>query len=392
MSKGTIKPITGAQSVSTAMKQIDPDVVAVFPITPQTAIMQNFSMYHADGLVETELVRVESEHSAMSCCVGASAAGARAMTATASAGLALMWEILGVASGSRLPIVMPVVNRALSSPINIHCDHSDAMGCRDHGWVQIFNEDAQEAYEATFLAVRIAEHPDVMLPVMVCLDGFITSHGVQNVEIFEDKEMKDFVGEYQPKKWLLNTDDPVTVGPLQLQDYFFETQKQRADSMMKAKEVYLEIGKELTKITGREYPLFEKYQLDDADAVIIVMNSTAGNTKSVVDKMRSEEKKVGLLKLRLFRPFPYSEIAEALKGKKNVAILDRAESYGANAPLYSEIKSSLYEMEEKPKIKSYVYGLGGRNIFETDLEKVYEELLSGDFNHLEVSYIGLRGE
>ena len=222
--------MTGAQSVAHAMRQINPDVVAAFPITPQTAIMQNFATFHADGAVDTELVRVESEHSAMSCCVGASAAGARAMTATASAGLALMWEILGVASGSRLPIVMPVVNRALSSPINIHCDHSDAMGCRDHGWIQIFNEDAQEAYEATFLAVRLAEK--MMLPAMVCLDGFITSHGVQNVEIFDDKTVRDFVGEYQPKKWLLNTDDPVTVGPLELQDYFFETQIHWADAMM----------------------------------------------------------------------------------------------------------------------------------------------------------------
>ncbi|MCK5282843.1 MAG: pyruvate ferredoxin oxidoreductase [Nanoarchaeota archaeon] len=387
-----IMPFTGAQAVANAMRQINPDVVAVFPITPQTEIMMQFAKFHADGDVDTELVRVESEHSAMSCCVGASAAGARAITATASAGLALMWEILGVASGSRLPIVMPVVNRALSSPINIHCDHSDAMGCRDHGWIQIFNENAQEAYESVFLAVKLAEHPDVLLPAMVCLDGFITSHGVQNMELFEDKEMKDFVGEYQPKKWLLNTDDPVTVGPLELQDYFFETQKQRADAMMKAKEIYLSVGRELSKITGKEYPYFEGYQLDDAEAVIIVMNSTAGNTKAVIDKMRSEGKKVGLLKPRLFRPFPYEEIAKALSGKRYAAILDRAESYGANAPLYGEIKNALYEVQEKPKLKSYIYGLGGRNIFEAEIENVFETLLSGDFDPMEVGHIGLRGE
>lgn len=383
-------PLTGAQAVANAMRQINPDVVAAFPITPQTEIMMQFAQFHADGDVDTEMIRVESEHSAMSCCVGASAAGARAMTATSSAGLALMWEILGVASGLRLPIVMPVVNRALSSPINIHCDHSDAMGCRDHGWIQIFNENNQEAYEATILAVKLAEK--VKLPAMICLDGFITSHGVQNVELFNDKVMKDFVKEYEPEKWLLNTDDPHTVGPLELQDYYFETQKQRADAMMQAKEVYLEIGKELSKITGREYPLFEKYQLDDAEAVIVVMSSTAGNTKAVIDKMRAAGKRVGLLKLRLFRPFPYAEVANALKGRRDVAVLDRAESYGANAPLYAEIKGALYESEAKPKIKSYIYGLGGRNIFESDIEKVFDEILSGEFDHLQVGYIGLRGD
>ncbi|MBD3164177.1 pyruvate ferredoxin oxidoreductase [Candidatus Woesearchaeota archaeon] len=383
-------PLTGAQSVAHAMRQINPDVVAAFPITPQTDIMMNFAKFHSDGKVDTELVRVESEHSAMSCCVGASAAGARAMTATASAGLALMWEILGVASGSRLPIAMAVVNRALSSPINIHCDHSDSMGCRDHGWIQIYNETNQEAYESVFLAVKLAEK--VMLPCMICLDGFITSHGVQNVTLHDDKQMKGFVRDYEPKKWLLNTDDPHTVGPLELQDYYFETQKQRADAMIQAKEEYLKIGKELARITGNEYPLFEEYQMDDAEAVVIVMNSTAGNTKAVIDKMRKDGKKVGLLKPRLFRPFPYKEIAEALKHKKYTAVLDRSESYGANAPLYAEIKSALYEADSKPKLKSYIFGLGGRNILEPDIEKVYDELLSGKFDHLETGYIGLRGE
>ena len=389
MTKETL-PLTGAQAVANAMRQINPDVVAAFPITPQTEIMMQFAQFHADGKVNSELVRVESEHSAMSCSVGASAAGARAMTATSSAGLALMWEILGVASGSRLPIVMPVVNRALSAPINIHCDHSDAMGCRDHGWIQIFNETAQEAYESTFLAVKIAEK--VMLPAMICLDGFITSHGVQNVDLFDNKTMKDFVGEYQPTKWLLNTDDPVTMGPLELQDYFFETQKQRADAMMDAKNVYLQFANELKKITGNDYPLFETFELDDAEAVIIVMNSTAGNTKAVINKLRKEGKKVGLLKPRLFRPFPYQEIKDALNGKKYVAVLDRAESYGANAPLFGEIKNALYDAETKPKLKSYIFGLGGRNIFEAEIESVFNTLLDGNYNENEVGYIGLRGE
>jgi len=380
--------LTGAQAIAHAMRQINPDVVAAFPITPQTDVMTAFAQMHADGDCDSQLVRVESEHSAMSCVVGSQAAGARSMTATSSAGLALMWEILGVASGSRLPIVMPVVNRALSAPINIHCDHGDAMGCRDHGWIQIFCESAEEAYEMTFLALKIAE--EVMLPAMVCQDGFITSHGMQTVTLIDDKTAKDFAGDYQPKKYLLNTDDPVTVGPLELQDYYFETQKQRADSMMEAKSVFLNKAKDLTKITGKEYGYFEEYKLDDADAVIVVMSSTAGNTKAVIDKMREDGKKVGLLKPKLFRPFPYGEIAEKLHGKKHVAVLDRAESFGANAPLFSEIKSALYDVEDKPKLKSYIFGLGGRNIFESEIEEVFNTLLTGDYEPCEQGYLGVR--
>lgn len=382
--------LTGAQVAAHAMKQINPDVVAAFPITPQTEIMMQFAHFHADGLVDTELITVESEHSAMSCVVGSCAAGARSMTATSSAGLALMWEIVGVASGLRLPIVMAVVNRALSAPINIHCDHSDAMGCRDHGWIMIFCETAQEVYDSMIMAVRIAEHSKVMLPVMVCQDGFITSHGAQNVDLYDDKIVKKFVGDYKPKKCLLNTDEPVTIGPLQLPDYYFETQRQRAEAMLLAKKVYLEIGKELSSITKREYGVCEAYKLEDAEAVIVVMSSTAGNTKAVIDRMRMQGKKVGLLKPILFRPFPYEEVAFALRGKKYVAVLDRSESYGANPPLYGEIKSALYEVNEKPKLKSYIFGLGGRNIFETDIEKVFSDLLSGNFNPLEQGYIGLR--
>lgn len=392
-----ISALTGAHAVAEAMRQINPDVVAVFPITPQTEIMEQFAQYHADGLVDGEIVRTESEHSSMSCVVGASAAGARAMTATSSAGLAYMWEVVGIASGLRLPIVMPVVNRALSAPINIHCDHSDAMGCRDHGWIMIFCENAQEAYNATILAVKLAEHPEVMLPVMVCQDGFITSHAIQNIKVYDDKTVKNFVGEYKPKKWLLNTDDPVTVGPLQLTDYYFESQKQRADAMLNAKYVYLNVGKEFSKTIGNEYnlfPLFESYMLDDADAVIVVMSSTAGTTKAVIDKLRKEGKKVGLLKPKLFRPFPYEEVGKALLGKKYVAVLDRSESYGANAPLFSEVKNAIYNINEKlrPKLKSYIFGLGGREIFEEDIENVFKILINGKFDSDKAGYIGLRGE
>ena len=383
-----VKAITGAEAVAEAMRQINPDVVAAFPITPQTAIMQNFAAFVADGIVDSEMIRVESEHSAMSACVGASAAGVRAMTATSSAGLALMWEMLGVASGSRLPIIMPVVNRALSAPINIHCDHSDAMGCRDHSWIQIFSENAQEAYENTMLAVRLAEHKDVRLPVMVCLDGFITSHGVENVDIYDDDKVKKFVGEHKAYRPLLDVDKPVTHGPLQLQDYYFETKLQQVRAMENAEKAYLELGKELGKITGKEYGYYEGYHLDDAEAVIIVMNSTAGNTKAVIDRMRADGRKVGLLKLKLFRPFPYLEVAGALKNAKAAAVMDRAASFGANAPLYGEIKNALYDMKKKPKLCSCLFGLGGRSIFESEIEEIFNGLLQGKFD--EVQYTGVR--
>ncbi len=384
----TIKALTGGEAVAEAMKQINPDVVAAYPITPQTIIMQKFSDFHADGLVDSELVRVESEHSAMSCCVGASAAGARSVTATASAGLALMWEILGIASGLRLPIVMAVANRALSAPINIHCDHSDAMGCRDHGWIMLFSENGQEAYENMFLATKLAEKKDVLLPVMVNLDGFITSHGVENIAVYDDKKMKQFVGEHKANKPLLDVQHPVSYGPLQLQDYYFETRFQQIAAMEAAKKAYLEIGSELSKITGNKYGYFEKYKMDDAKAVIITMSSTAGTTKAVIDNLREKGKKVGLLKIKLFRPFPYKEVMKALDGIKSVAVLDRSASFGANAPLYGEIKNTLYELKNKPSLHSCLYGIGGKNIYEDDIEAIFNKMLENKLKDLE--YIGLR--
>lgn len=385
-----VKAYTGAKATAEALRQINPDVIAAYPITPQTDIVMNFSEYVADGIVDTELVRVESEHSAMSAVVGASAAGVRAMTATSSAGLALMWEILGVASGSRLPIVMAVVNRALSAPINIHCDHSDSMGARDHGWIQIYSENAQEAYEHMFLALRLAEHYDVKLPVMVMQDGFITSHGMENVTIFDDDVIKKFVGERNPMFSLLKTEEPMTFGPLQLQDYYFETKMQQADAMVKAHKLFLEIGGELSKITGNYYGYYEGYELDDAEAVIITTNSTAGTTKATIDKMRTEGKKVGLLKIRLFRPFPYAEIKAALAGKTKIAVLDRSESFGAIPPICGEIKNALFSSVDNPKVQSIVFGLGGRNIFEEDIRKIFDDLLAGKIDDTKIKYVGLR--
>ncbi len=382
------KPLTGNYAVSQAMRQINPDVVAAYPITPQSSIVETFAKFVADGKVDTEMIRVESEHSAMSACVGASAAGVRVMTATSSAGLALMWEVLGVASGMRLPIVMPVANRALSGPINIHCDHSDSMGARDLSWIQMYAENAQEAYDHVLLSLRVAEHSDVLLPVMTCHDGFITSHGVQNVQILPDETVRKFIGERKPEKYLLNLDDPVTFGPLELTDYYFETKRQQLEAMENARKVFLEVGKELSEITGREYGYFEEYRTDDAEAVIVTMSSTAGTTKVVVDRMRKEGKKVGLLKMRLFRPFPYGEVAKALSEAKAVGVLDRSASFGANHPLFSETKNSLYDNDKKPVLQSYLFGLGGREIYEKEIEKVFSELLSGDTGA--VRYIGLR--
>lgn len=374
----TPQALTGDQAVAEAMRQINPDVVAAYPITPQTDIAMTFSSFVSDGLVGTELIRVESEHSALSACVGSTAAGARTMTATSSAGLALMWEILGIASGLRLPIVMNVVNRALSGPINIHCDHADSMGARDSGWVQIYSETAQEAYENTILAVRLAEHGKVLLPVMVMQDGFITSHSLERVNILDDAIVRNFIGEYKPIRPLLDIRNPYSIGTFPLQDAYFEIKRQELEGMDNAKSAYLEIGKELSKITGSKYDYFEEYQTEDARAIIVVLNSTAGTAKTVIDDMRKKGKKVGLLKIKLFRPFPYKEVAAALLKAKSVAVLDRSDSFGAYAPLYSEIRNSLYELKKKPKLQQYLFGLGGRDILEKDIEKVFVEMLKGD--------------
>ena len=387
----TWKALTGAQAVAEAMRQANPDVVAAYPITPQTPIVEQFASFVANGIVDTEMIPVESEHSAMSCTVGAAAAGARAMCATASQGLALMWEVVAAVPGLRLPIVMPIVNRALSAPINIHCDHSDAMGATTIGWIQIYSENAQEAYENTLLAIRLAEHKDVLLPAMVMQDGFIISHGVENVEIFDDEAVKNFVGERKPDRYLLDVDHPYTIGPLALPDYYFEIKRQQEEAMENALKVYLEVGKELSKISGHDYPYFEEYKTDDAEAVIVVLSSAAGTAKDAVDELRDEGKKVGLIKPKLFRPFPYKEMRKALEKFKAIGVLDRSMAFGAYAPLYTEIRNALFESENRPKLQSYIFGLGGKDIFKSDIKKVFDELLSGNLNPEEQRYIRLRG-
>mgnify|MGYP004519224491 CR=1 FL=1 len=367
--------LSGNEATAIAMKQINPDVVAAFPITPSTEIPQYFSTFVSNGEVDTEFVAVESEHSAMSATIGAEAAGARAMTATSANGLSLMWEMIYIASSLRLPIVMALVNRAVSGPLNIHNDHSDAMGVRDAGWIVLFSENNQEAYDNMLMAHRIAEHKDVQLPVMICQDGFITSHSIENIELENDEEVKKFVGQYKPEHYLLNDKEPIAIGPLDLQAYLFEHKAQQAEAMKNAKKVIKEVAEEFEKWTGRKYEFFEKYKLDDAEIAIVCMNSTAGTTKAVVDELREKGVKAGLLKLRMFRPFPAEEIAEALQGLKAVAILDKADSLNsAGGALFEDVTSAMYVNKKQVPMVNYIYGIGGRDTTTMQIESVYNDL------------------
>ncbi len=367
--------LSGNEATAIAMKQINPDVVAAFPITPSTEIPQYFSTFVANGEVDTEFVAVESEHSAMSATIGAEAAGARAMTATSANGLSLMWEMIYIASSLRLPIVMALVNRAVSGPLNIHNDHSDAMGVRDAGWVMLFSENNQEAYDNMLMAHRIAENKDVLLPVMICQDGFITSHSIENIMLEEDSEVKKFVGTYNPEHYLLNKKEPISVGPLDLQAYLFEHKAQQSEAMKNAKNVIAQVSKEFEEMTGRKYSFFEEYKLDDAEIAIVCMNSTAGTTKFVVDELRNKGIKAGLLKVRMFRPFPAEEIAEVLSHLKAIAVLDRSDSLNAaGGALFEDITSAMYVNKKQVPVANYVYGIGGRDTKSDDIESVYNDL------------------
>jgi len=382
---------TGNEAMAEAMRQINPDVVAAYPITPATEIVQIFAGFVADGLVNTEFVPVESEHSAMSACIGSSAAGGRTMTGTSSQGLALMAEMLYIAAGLRLPIVMADVNRALSSPINIHCDHSDTMMVKDAGWIQIFSENAQEAYDNMVQAVRIAEK--ARLPVMVTADGFIISHGMERIEVLEDGEVKRFVGEYKPEHYLLNFEKIITIGALDLPDYYYEHKMQEIEAIKASKAIIIDIGKEFQGQYGRAYGLFEKYRLDDAECAIVAMGSTAGTAKVVVDSLREKGLKAGLLKPRVFRPFPKNEIAGALKPVKAIAVMDRSDSMNAGeGPLCLEIKAAFYDNGMDKTMLNYIYGLGGREIGLKEIESVYNNLSAvlKDKVKRSVTYLGVR--
>jgi len=399
--------LNGDEAVAYAAKQSDVDVVAAYPITPQTIIVERFSEYVANGEVDTEFVCVESEHSALTACLTAAATGARTFTATASAGLALMHEILYVTSGCRAPVVMAVANRALSAPINIHCDHSDSMVERDCGWIHIYVENSQEAYDSIIQAFKIAENPELLLPVMVCLDGFTLSHTLENVQTLPDDLVKKFVGarqfpfvtnhEGKTVPFKLDPENPVTIGPLDLYDYYFEHKRQQEEAMQVAPKIIQQVHEEYARISGRRYGdgLIEQYHLEDAETAIVCVGSTSGTVKTVVNELRSKGTKAGLLRLRTFRPLPVKEITKALENVKAVAVMDRSLSFGGHGgAVFHEIRHVLYDAPTHPYIVSYIYGLGGRDTHPNLIHKIYHDLqrtLKTQRIKEPVQFIGLRG-
>ena len=392
--KGIPQRMSGNEAVAEAIRQINPDVMPAFPITPSTEIPQFVSSMIANGQIDTEFIPVESEHSSMSAAIGSEAAGARTLTATSSCGLAFMWEVLYVAASNRLPLMLELVNRALSGPININAEHSDSMGARDSGWLQIYAENNQEAYDNTLQAYRIAEHPDVKLPIMICQDGFITSHAVENIMLLPDGPVKEFVGEYQPEHYLLKEDESMAVGPYAISPYCMEAKRAQAQGMINAKKVILDVAKEFEQLSGRKYGFYEGYQLEDAEYALVAIGSVCGTIKDAIDKLRAEGKKVGLLKIRVFRPFPGEEFAEALKHCKAVGILDRSEGYNSvGGPVGAEVTAAMYRAKCQAETVNIIYGLSGRDVRVSDVERVYEKLeklASGEnvFGHY--PYLGLR--
>ena len=398
--------LNGDEAVAYAAKQCDVDVVAAYPITPQTIIVEKFSEYVANGEVQTEFVCTESEHSALTACLAASVTGARAFTASASAGLALMHEILFVTSGSRAPVVMAIANRALSSPLNIHGDHSDSMSARDSGWIQIYVENAQEAYDSVIQAFRIAEAKDVSLPIIVGLDGFTLSHTLERVDVLSDEAVKQFVGERQLPNVIthegktvpfkLDPDNPMTMGPIALQNYYFEFKRQQEEAMQNALKKIQEIAKEYANLSGRSYGngLIDPYKLDDADIIVICVGSTSGTLKVIVDELRQEGVKAGILRLRTFRPLPVEELRNTLKNAKAIAVMDKSLSFGGfGGAVFHEVRHALYDIKNHPPIVNYIYGLGGRDSSPHELRKIFEELIkvvkTGKVR-TQVNYLGLR--
>ncbi|MEM4498507.1 MAG: transketolase C-terminal domain-containing protein [Sulfolobales archaeon] len=404
---GTVKALNGAEAVALAVRQCNVDVISAYPITPQTIIVERLSEYVANGEIYAEYVNVESEHSALSVCMGAAAAGARTFTATSSQGLALMWELLYVTSGLRLPVVMAVVNRALSAPINIHCDHSDSIGARDSGWIQFYVETSQEAYDTVIQAFRIAEHSEVQLPVMVNLDGFYLSHTLENVSTLPDSVVSDFVGFRRPVNVKLEYLDrevpavldgitPISLGIIALSDYYYEFKMMLIEAMSKAKSVIREVNNKYREISGRGYGdgLITSYGVEGADAVLVIMGSAAGTVRHVAKELRSKGMRVGVLKLRSFRPFPHEEIVKALRGVKAIGVMDRATSPGAyGAPLFNELRNAFYDLDDRPVIINYIYGIGGRDLEPLTVKHIYEDLLEtakGVRPSKYVSYVGVR--
>ena len=371
-----ILAVTGNEATAEAMRQIDPDVVCAYPITPQTEVVQLYAQMVADGKVSSEFVTVESEHSAMSAVIGSAAAGVRTMTATSSQGFALMWEMLYIAASYRLPVVMTTVNRALSGPINIHCDHSDTMGGRDAGWIQLYGENHQEAYDNCLQAVKIAEHPDVRTPAMHMYDGYVISGAIGPLQMLTDEEVQEFIGPYHPTNPMLDTKHPVTVGPFDgLHGWYFEHKVAQNRALDRALKVIQDVADEYAELSGRQYGLLDPYRLEDAEIAIVVVGSTAGTTRIIVDKLRGQGVRAGMVRVRAFRPFPHEAYAKALQHVKVVGVMDRADSFGAQGgPVFLEVRAALYDCDPRPQILPIIYGLGGRDIFPDNIEQAFAVL------------------
>jgi len=397
--------LNGDEAVAYAAKQSDVDVVAAYPITPQTIIVEKFSEYVANGEVQTEFICTESEHSALAACLAASVTGARTFTASASAGLALMHEMLFVTSGCRAPVVMAIANRALSAPLNIHGDQSDSMAERDSGWVQLYVENSQEAYDAIIQAFKIAEDTNVLLPVIIGLDGFTLSHSLENVNVLPNETVSEFVGtrklpnvlthEGKNVPFKLDPDNPMTMGPIAFPNYYFEFKRQQEEAMKNALKLIKEVNSEYAKISGRSYGngLVDAYRLEDAEVAIVCVGSTAGTIKTIVDELRQEGLKVGLLRLRTFRPLPVEELRSALENVKAIGVMDKSMSFGGEGgAVFHEVRHALYDAKNHPQIVNYVYGLGGRDSSPRELRRVYDDLfaLLRGGQAKTVNYIGLR--
>ncbi|MBW2995536.1 pyruvate ferredoxin oxidoreductase [Candidatus Woesearchaeota archaeon] len=356
------KVIEASMAVAIAAKLCKPDVVAVYPITPQTHIPERIADFVYDGEADIEMIDVESEHSALSACVGAQAAGSRTFTATASQGLALMHEVLFVASGLRLPIVMAVTNRTLSAPINIWNDHQDSISARDSGWMQFYVESAQEALDTVIIAYKIAEDHKVLLPAMICLDGFTLSHVYEPVDIPEASKVTKFISKYKPI-YKLDTKKPMTFGPIGFPNSFMHFKDQQHEAMKNALNIIKKTNNDFKKQFGRSYGngLIEEYKMQDAEYAVICMGTIAGTSRVVVDGLRKQGKKVGLIKIKTFRPFPEEELIRATKNLKAIAVIDKNISLGQQGAIYTDLKSTLYN-KNKALIHSFIAGLGGRDI------------------------------
>lgn len=371
--------VDGNAAASEAMRLSRIQVVSAYPITPQSPISEKLADFVVDGSLKAKYIRVESEHTAMSAAIGAQLTGVRAGTATSSVGLALMHECLGVAAGLRVPIVMPVVNRSLVAPWSLWCDHQDTMAERDGGWMQLFTASCQEVIDLIFIAYRAAEHPEVLLPTMVCLDGFFLSHTTEAVSLLSQEEVDAFLPPYKNTNLRLDPDDPIFVNPLCPTSDYSEIRYQQQRGFEKAMEVLPEAMREFEEKFGRKYSLIEPYMCDDADAVIVALGTMTGTIKHVVNQYRAAGKKVGLLRVVSFRPFPAKEIAEALSGVKNIGVIDRSMGLGYVGPHCADVRAALNAYAPGRQASSFLAGLAGRDIHVKTISKVFDFLLAGKF-------------